>query len=78
MPILVLQGERDYQVLRKVDFEGWKNALINRKNATFKIFKELNHLFIAGEGKSTPAEYMIEGHVAKEVIDYIVNWIEEE
>ncbi|MGZ7067543.1 MAG: alpha/beta fold hydrolase, partial [Methanobacterium sp.] len=69
MPILILQGERDYQVLQTDDFEGWKKALNNRKNATFKIFKGLNHLFIAGEGKSTPQEYLVEGHVDVDVID---------
>ena len=75
MPILILQGERDYQVLQDVDFEGWKKALNHSKNATFKIFKGLNHLFIAGEGKSSPQEYMVEGHVAEDVIDFITNWI---
>ncbi|MGZ7119497.1 MAG: alpha/beta hydrolase family protein, partial [Methanobacterium sp.] len=76
MPILILQGERDYQVLQTDDFEGWKKALNNRKNATFKIFKGLNHLFIAGEGKSTPQEYLVEGHVDVDVIDFMVSWIE--
>lgn len=75
MPILILQGERDYQVLQTKDFEGWKKALNNRENVAFKIFKGLNHLFIAGEGKSAPQEYLIEGHVDRGVIDFIVNWI---
>jgi hypothetical protein len=73
--ILVLQGGRDYQVLESKDFKGWKDALNHRENATLKVFSELNHLFIAGEGKSSPQEYMVEGHVEKEVIDYIVEWI---
>ncbi len=73
--ILVLQGGRDYQVLESKDFKGWKDALNSRENATFKLFPKLNHLFIAGEGKSTPHEYMVEGHVEKEVIDSIVQWI---
>jgi hypothetical protein len=76
MPILVLQGERDYQVLQTDDFEGWKTALNHQTNATFKIFPKLNHLFIMGEGKSTPQEYLIEGHVDNDVIDFIINWIE--
>jgi dienelactone hydrolase len=76
MPILVLQGERDYQVLQTDDFEGWKTALNHKTNATFKIFPKLNHLFIEGEGKSTPQEYLIEGHVDNDVIDFIINWIE--
>ncbi len=75
MPILVLQGSRDYQVLESKDFKGWKDALNNKENAAFKVFPELNHLFITGEGKSSPQEYMVEGHVEKEVIDYIVEWI---
>lgn len=75
MPILILQGGRDYQVLKTEDFEGWKSALSHKKNATFKLFPKLNHLFIAGEGKSTPQEYMVEGHVEREVIDSIVQWI---
>jgi len=73
--ILVLQGGRDYQVLESKDFKGWKDALNHRENATLKVFSELNHLFIAGEGKSSPQEYMVEGNVEKEVIDYIVEWI---
>jgi len=77
MSILVLQGGRDYQVLETKDFEGWKAALNHSKNATFKLFPKLNHLFIAGEGKSTPQEYMIEGHVDGDVINTIVQWIME-
>jgi dienelactone hydrolase len=76
MPILVLQGERDYQVLSMKDFEGWKTALNKNENASFKIFPNLNHLFIAGEGKSTPKEYTIEGHVDEDVINFIIQWIE--
>ena len=75
IPILILQGERDYQVLAAVDFEGWKKALDNNTNATFKVFPKLNHLFITGEGKSTPQEYAVEGHVHKDVIDTLVKWI---
>jgi pimeloyl-ACP methyl ester carboxylesterase len=75
LPILILQRERDYQVLESIDFKGWKTALSNRTNATFKLFPKLNHLFIAGEGKSTPQEYTIEGHVDEEVINSILQWI---
>ncbi|HML05203.1 MAG TPA: DUF3887 domain-containing protein [Methanobacterium sp.] len=76
MPILVLQGGRDYQVLEAEDFEGWKTALNNKTNATFELFPKLNHLFILGEGKSTPQEYSIEGHVDENVISTISQWIE--
>jgi dienelactone hydrolase len=75
MPVLVLQGGRDYQVLAAVDFQRWKDALKDRDNVTFELFPELNHLFIEGEGESTPQEYLVEGHVAEEVIDTIAQWI---
>jgi dienelactone hydrolase len=75
-PILVLQGERDYQVTM-ADFEGWKKALGDRKDVRLKSYPKLNHLFMAGEGKAKPAEYEKAGHVAQEVVDDIVRWIKE-
>jgi dienelactone hydrolase len=73
-PILILQGERDYQVTIQ-DFDGWKKALAARRNVEFKLYPKLNHLFIKGEGKSTPSDYGIAGHVAEIVIDDIGTWI---
>lgn len=75
IPILILQGGRDYQVLESKDFKGWKNALHNHDNVQFKLFPQLNHLFIKGVGKSTPKEYMNESHVDSEAIETIINWI---
>jgi dienelactone hydrolase len=74
MPVLVIQGERDYQVTM-VDYNLWKEKLGNKKNVTFKLYPKLNHLFMEGEGKSTPAEYSVQGHVPMYVIDDIANWI---
>ena len=74
-PLLILQGQRDYQVTME-DFAGWKKTLGSRKDVTFVSYPRLNHLFIEGEGKSTPAEYSIPGNVAKVVVEDIVKWIE--
>jgi dienelactone hydrolase len=74
IPMLILQGERDYQVSMK-DFELWKSAVGSRKNVTLRSYPALNHLFIAGEGKSLPAEYAKPGHVAPEVIDDIAKFV---
>jgi dienelactone hydrolase len=74
MPLLILQGERDYQVT-KADFAGWKSALGSQPGVTFKLYPDLNHLFIAGEGKSTPDEYERPGHMAESVIGDIAEWI---
>jgi fermentation-respiration switch protein FrsA (DUF1100 family) len=73
-PLLILQGGRDYQVT-EADFEGWKNRLGSRPTVTLKLYPNLNHLFIAGEGKSTPAEYERPGHVAETVVSDIAEWI---
>ncbi|MCX6144286.1 MAG: alpha/beta fold hydrolase [Ignavibacteriales bacterium] len=73
-PMLVLQGERDYQVTMK-DFERWKAALGGKSSVEFKSYPKLNHLFIEGEGKSIPSEYDKVGHVAEYVIEDIAGWI---
>lgn len=74
LPVLILQGDRDYQVTVK-DFKLWKEELKDKANITFKLYRGLNHLFIYGEGISTPEEYYKPGNVSQEVIDDIVNWI---
>ncbi len=74
LPMLILQGERDYQVTMK-DFSNWKTALQDRKNVTLRSYPALNHLFIAGEGKSTPTEYQKPLHVDVSVVNDIVKWI---
>lgn len=75
MRIFVLQGGRDYQVTAKGDFTLWQNALGKKRDATLKLYPKLIHLFIAGEGPSTPQEYLLEGHVSDEVIQDVARWI---
>jgi hypothetical protein len=57
------------------DFGIWKTALAGRSNVTMKSYPALNHLFIEGMGKSTPAEYNTPGHVSGEAIGDIAGWI---
>lgn len=74
LPMLILQGERDYQVTLE-DLDGWRRALESHTNVTIKTYPTLNHLFLAGEGKSTPAEYEQAGRIPDFVFDDIANWI---
>jgi dienelactone hydrolase len=74
LPLLVLQGERDYQVTM-ADFAGWKKALAGRKDVRLKSYPKLNHLFMEGEGKAKPAEYQKAGHVSREVVDDVAAWV---
>ena len=73
-PLLLLQGRRDYQVPVH-DLGLWEKALTGRKDVVLRAFPALNHLFIAGTGPSTAAEYQRPGHVAVEVVDAIAGWI---
>ena len=73
-PLLILQGERDYQVTME-DFDQWKAALADRKDVTLKSYPTLNHLFMEGAGKAKPEEYGKAGHVAEPVIADIAGWI---
>lgn len=74
LPILVLQGERDYQVTT-VDFSLWQFALMKHKHARFFLYPRLNHLMQEGKGKSTPEEYMQATPVSQQVIEDIANFI---
>ncbi|HEV2392453.1 MAG TPA: alpha/beta fold hydrolase [Verrucomicrobiae bacterium] len=74
LPCLILQGGRDYQVTR-ADFDGWKAGLASKPTVTFKLYPALNHLFVAGEGKSTPAEYEKPGNLDATVIADIAAWV---
>jgi dienelactone hydrolase len=72
--ILVLHGDRDYQVTLD-DFALFEKALAGKSNATLRRFANLNHLFMDGTGKATPEEYQKAGHVAKDVIDVLAEWL---
>lgn len=73
-PLLVLQGGRDYQVTVK-EFAEWKKSLASNKNARFILYPALNHLFIAGKGKSAPSEYENAAHVDPPVINDIAGFV---
>jgi hypothetical protein len=74
MPILVLQGLRDFQVTAP-DFTRWKDLCAKHPNVQCESYPTLNHLFIAGSGRSLPAEYQKPGHVDAHVVADIAAWI---
>lgn len=73
-PILVLRGERDYQVLDE-DVAAWRRGLAGVAHVDIETIPGGNHLFIDGNGKSGPAEYSVPGHVDARVIDRIASFI---
>lgn len=74
LPILVLQGERDYQVTME-DFGLWRSGLLHCKNACFKSYPKLNHLLQEGSGKATPFEYGHASPVPAYVMDDIASFL---
>jgi len=74
VPMLIIQGGRDYQVTR-ADFELWRKHLVGRPDVRFVLFEDLNHLFSVGTGAATPAEYEQPGHVDVRVVGAIVEWV---
>jgi len=73
-PMLIMQGARDYQAI-EADFNIWKDVLSSRTDVTFKLYPDLNHLFMTGTGMATPAEYEKPGSVIQTAIDDIASFI---
>jgi dienelactone hydrolase len=73
--VLVLQGERDYQVTFGDDFQGWRRALSGNPRATLTSYPTLDHRFVAGDGASSPAQYGLPGHVDAQVVSDVAAWI---
>ncbi|HAS73783.1 MAG TPA: hypothetical protein DCS67_06530, partial [Clostridiales bacterium UBA8960] len=72
IPILVLQGGRDYQV-PVIEFEKWKSNLLSK--ADYRLYESLNHLFMYGEGTPGPGEYMNQSNVSEEMINDVAQWV---
>ncbi|MBN1202227.1 MAG: alpha/beta fold hydrolase [Anaerolineae bacterium] len=75
VPILILQGERDYQVTM-TDFAGWQDGLATREDVTLITYPTLNHHFVSGQEPGSPAEYAVPGNVSQAVIEDIIAWIQ--
>ena len=73
-PILILHGDRDFQVLDE-DIATWRKELAGTPNVEIVSFPGLSHLFIKGGGKPSPSEYDIPGHVEATVIDRLQSFI---
>lgn len=74
LPMLVLQGARDIQVV-DADWQVWRGAFHADPKVAFKLYDRLNHLGIAGDGEGSLAEYQQPGHVDPQLIDDVAGWI---
>jgi len=74
-PMLILQGRRDYQVTVDGDLARWQAGLVRRPDVTIRIYDADDHMFFAGVGKSTPADYERPQHVDAAVVADIAGWL---
>jgi dienelactone hydrolase len=77
-PLLILHGERDYQVT-DADIALWRSALGTNKGVEIEELSGLNHLFMTSgataDAKPGPAEYAVPGHVDERVIARIADFV---
>lgn len=74
VPVLLLHGDRDFQVPME-DWTTLQHAFGSNKRFTLKLYPALNHLGIAGTGTPSVAEYAKPGHVDPQLIADTVAWI---
>ncbi len=75
-PLLLLQGDRDYQVTVADDLDVWLRGLRGRRGVTVVQFPDVDHLMLDGSGPPSPADYAKPGHVDPKVIAAIAAWVE--
>jgi dienelactone hydrolase len=74
IPIFILQGGRDYQVVAS-NFQAWSDALSNNKNVLLRTYPDLDHFFMHGTRASKPTDYARPGHVSDDVVESVATWI---
>ncbi|MEF9978677.1 MAG: alpha/beta fold hydrolase [Thermomonas sp.] len=74
LPMLVLQGARDIQVV-DADWQAWRGGFDGNPKVTFKLYETLNHLAMPGEGDGNLAEYQQPNHVDVQLINDVAGWI---
>lgn len=77
-PALIMQGGRDFQVLADDDFARFRELLAGRKNVEFKLYPELNHVFVRAiydDILKASKEYGTERHIGEEVFEDIADFI---
>ncbi len=77
-PVLIMQGEKDFQAKVDPDFMAYQSLLAGRENVTFKLYEGLNHAFVPsvyGSIMQAKKEYNVEQHIGENVIGDIAEWI---
>ncbi len=76
-PILVQQGEEDFQVFADIDYPLWQEALKGNEKASFKLYPGLTHFFTQAPAEQTKTvkDYQLSQELSPQVISDIVDFI---
>ena len=73
-PVLLLQGEEDYQVTM-TDFDLWKEAVEGKENWRLISYPGLTHVFMPGQKSEGNGAYSRDGRMSDQVIRDIADFI---
>jgi dipeptidyl aminopeptidase/acylaminoacyl peptidase len=77
-PALLMQGGKDFQVLAEDDFRRFRELLAGRAGTEFKLYPQLNHLFVKAiydDILKASKEYRVERHIGEDVMSDIAAFI---
>lgn len=74
-PMLICQGERDYQATVADDLSRWQAGLRSHPNVAIRSYPADNHFFFPGTGPSSPAELTAPQHVDPQLVADIHSWL---
>ena len=77
-PVLILQGEKDFQATVKDDYWEYQKLLEGKKNVQFHLYENLNHAFVPAISENimmAKQEYKPRRDVDSKVIEDIALWI---
>ena len=77
-PMLILQGDSDYQVTPSDDYAHWKVAFAHDPRVQMHDYPGLSHLFMPAGTPPGPADYERPGHVDAKVLRDISTWVIEQ
>ena len=75
VPMLILQGDADFQVYPDKDYALWEETLAGRGDVTLRLYPGLNHLFMPTQGRRDLREYEVKGNVDPQVIADIAAFV---
>ncbi len=74
LPIILLQGGRDYNVTKK-DYDLWVEAMAGKSNFKSYWFQNLDHMYFEGSGMAKPTDLDKPQHVSKSIANKMAEFV---